>query len=64
MKVLGLLLLLFGLATLAVHFLGQPVAALDWIGNWGENVAWGIRGGTTVLGLILLMAGKKKGGKK
>jgi hypothetical protein len=66
MKILGLLLLLFGLGTLAIHFLEQPVEWLAWIGNWGENAAWGIRGGSTLLGLILLMSGKKKqgGGKK
>jgi hypothetical protein len=64
MKILGLLLLLFGVGTLAIHFLEQPVEALAWIGNWGEGVAWGIRIGTTVLGLILLMGGKKDGKKK
>lgn len=60
MRVLGLLLLLFGVATLVLYFLNQPFAAFDWVGNWGENVAWGIRIGSTVLGLVLLATGKKK----
>ena len=65
MRLLGLLLFLFGVGTLAVYFLELDVSWLSWIGNWGENAAWGIRGGATVLGLILLLAGgKKKDGKK
>ena len=60
MRVLGLLLLLFGVATLVLYFLDQPFAAFDWINNWGDNVAWGIRIGATVLGLVLMMSGKKK----
>lgn len=64
MRALGLVLFLFGLATLAIYFLEVQVEWLAWIGNWGENAAWGIRIGTTLLGLVLLMAGKKKGGGK
>ena len=54
MKILGLLLLLFGLGTLAIHFLEQPAEWLAWFGNSGENAASGIRGGSTVLGLVLI----------
>ena len=64
MRALGLLLLLFGLGTLAIHFMEVKVEWLEWIGNWGENVAWAIRGGAVVLGLLFLMTGKKKGGGK
>lgn len=66
MKLLGFLLLVFGVGSLVVYFMGTEVKALDWIGNWGENVAWGIRGGSALLGLLLLMAGggKKDKGKK
>ena len=64
MRALGLLLLLFGLGTLAIHFMEVKVEWLAWMGNWGENVAWAIRGGAVVLGLLLLMSGKKKGGGK
>ena len=65
MRILGILLLLFGVGTLVVHFMEIQVDQLAWIGNWGDEAAWGIRGGATLLGLILLMAGgKKKDGKK
>lgn len=64
MRILGLLLLLFGVATLVVHFMNLQVDQLAWIGNWGEGAAWGIRGGAVVLGLILLASGKKKDGKQ
>lgn len=64
MKLLGLLLLVFGVGTIALYFMGTEVQALKWIGNWGENVAWGIRGGSALLGLLLLMAGGGKQGKK
>jgi hypothetical protein len=65
MRILGLLLFLFGVATLVVYFMEMQVDQLAWIGNWGEGAAWGIRGGTTLLGLILLTrGGKKPDGKK
>lgn len=64
MRLLGLLLFLFGVATLLVFFLEAKVDQLAWVGNWGEGAAWGIRGGATVLGLILLTrGGTTKGGK-
>jgi hypothetical protein len=31
---------------------------LNWINNWGSGVAWGIRGGIILLGLIMYIAGK------
>ncbi len=62
MRLIGLLLLLFGLATIVLYFTETQVEALSWIGNWGDNVAWGIRGGAVLVGLLLLTAGKKKGG--
>lgn len=64
MKLIGFVLLIVGLLTLAAHFLHWQHATVDWVGNWGEGAAWGIRGGATVLGLLLLSAGgkgKKKG---
>jgi hypothetical protein len=62
MRILGLLLFAFGVTTLVLWFLEQDVAALAWVGNWGEGVAWAIRGGSTLLGLLLLLG--KKGDKK
>jgi hypothetical protein len=62
MRAIGLLLLLFGIATIVLYLTETHVEALSWIGNWGENAAWGIRGGAVLLGLLLLTAGGKKGG--
>jgi hypothetical protein len=64
MRALGFVLLLFGLATIVLYFTETPVEWLSWMGNWGDNVAWGIRIGAVVLGLILMAAGKKKGPPK
>lgn len=64
MRLLGLVLFLFGVVTLLVYFLEFDAPWLAWVGNWGDNVAWAIRGGATVLGLVLMTAGGKKDGKK
>ncbi|MEZ5967066.1 MAG: hypothetical protein R3F56_24730 [Planctomycetota bacterium] len=60
MKGLGTLLLLFGIGSIVLHFMDREFRVLAWIDNWGDNVAWGIRGGLILLGLVLLIAGKKK----
>lgn len=62
MRALGLILLLFGLATIVLYFTETRVEWLDWIGTWGENAAWGIRGGAVLVGLLLLSAGGKRNG--
>jgi hypothetical protein len=64
MRALGLLLLVFGIATTVLYFLEINVEFLNWMGNWGHNVAWGIRGGAIVLGLLLMSMGGKGGDKK
>lgn len=55
MKELGLGLLLIGLISLALALLAPNTqyVFLKWINNWGPAVAWGIRGGITLLGLAL-----------
>lgn len=63
MKELGLLLLLVGLISLIVALLnptGQYVF-LQWMSNWGPNAAWAIRGGITLLGLVLWRVGGRRG---
>lgn len=47
-----------GLLSGAVYFLGMNFIFLNWINNWGPNVAWAIRGGIVMLGLIMYIAGK------
>jgi hypothetical protein len=62
MKELGLGMLLIGLISLALAFLhpNMQYVFLKWINNWGPGVAWGIRGGITVLGLALWLGFKNR----
>jgi len=55
MKELGLGLLLIGLVSLVLPLLNPNLhyVFLTWIERWGPNVAWGIRGGITLLGWLL-----------
>lgn len=64
MRQLGLLMLVLGIASCVVHFMDMEMRWLMWINTWGEQAAWGIRGGLIVLGLLLVVAGKGKGGEK
>lgn len=64
MRQLGLLLLILGIGSCVVHFMEMEMRLLRWIDTWGEEAAWGIRAGFIVLGLLLMTAGKKKGGDK
>jgi hypothetical protein len=62
MRQFGVLLLLFGIASCVLYFMNMELRALRWIDTWGEQVAWGIRGGLIVLGLLFSMVGGKKKG--
>jgi hypothetical protein len=58
MRFFGAFIMVVGLLSSAVYFLGMNLVFLNWINNWGANMAWAIRGGITVLGLIMYIAGK------
>jgi hypothetical protein len=60
MRLLGWLFLLFGIAACVVHFMAVDNPVFNWTNNWGEGAAWGIRGGSTLLGLAMAFTGKKK----
>jgi hypothetical protein len=60
MRVLGLLLLAFGILACVDHFMAMDWSFMNWVETWGEGVAWAIRGGSVVLGLWMTLAGKKK----
>ncbi len=60
MRLLGFLLLVFGIGSFVVHFMNMESAIFTWIGTWGENPAWAIRAAFVVLGLLLLFSGKPK----
>lgn len=53
MKFIGLFLLIAGLVSLVVGFMGANLLVLDWLNQWGEEVGWGIRLGITALGGVL-----------
>ena len=48
-------MLLVGLVSLALPFINPNIhyIFLTWIDKWGPNVAWGIRGSITLVGLVL-----------
>ena len=48
-------MLLVGLLSLALPFINPNIHSifLTWIDQWGPQVAWGIRGGVTLVGLVL-----------
>ena len=56
MKELGLGLFIIGLVSLIIPFLGMKFMFLTWIDQWGPAVSWLIRGGATVVGLILYLS--------
>ncbi|GAC1368785.1 MAG: hypothetical protein NVS3B25_01570 [Hymenobacter sp.] len=62
MKELGLFLLIVGLISLALPLINPHVhyVFLQWIEKWGPAVAWGIRGGITLLGLVLWLGFKNR----
>ena len=55
MKELGLGLLIIGLVSMLLPLINPNLKFmfLTWIDNWGTNIGWAIRGGFTLLGLVL-----------
>ncbi|MBG8554507.1 hypothetical protein [Hymenobacter guriensis] len=60
MKELGLGLFIIGLVSLILPFLGLKFMFLTWIEQWGPSTAWAIRGGATLLGLVLWLSFKNR----
>jgi hypothetical protein len=62
MKELGLGLLIIGLISLVLPFINPNIRSvfLTWIDQWGTTVAWTIRGGITLLGLVLWLSFKNR----
>ena len=62
MKELGLGLLIIGLISLVLPLINPNLhyVFLTWIDNWGVTVAWIIRGGITLLGLLLWLGFKNR----
>ena len=60
MKELGLGLFLIGLVSLVLPLLGMKLVFLTWVEQWGTTVSWVIRGGVTLLGLVLYLATRNR----
>jgi len=59
MRFFGILILVIGILSIVLHFLNMNFIFLNWIDQWGTQTGWIIRGGITLLGLILWLFGKK-----
>ncbi|MBT2556878.1 hypothetical protein J7E24_03720 [Hymenobacter sp. ISL-91] len=63
MRELGIFLFLAGLVALVAPYLlpgNFRFPLLDWIYTWGPTVAWAIRGGAVLLGLVLWLRFKNR----
>ncbi len=60
MKGIGGLLVIIGLASAGLYFANMELKYLMWMSNWGEGVAWAIRGGLVAAGLILWSIGRAR----
>jgi hypothetical protein len=58
MRFFGAFIMIVGLLSATVYFLDMNFMFLNWINNWGPGVAWTIRGGIILLGLIMYLVGK------
>lgn len=60
MSRIGSYLAIFGAGSIILSFFNVEFRILMWIESWGPAVAWAIRIGLLVLGLILIFAGRTK----
>jgi hypothetical protein len=58
MRFLGVSLIFIGVFSILWNFFGMNLIFLQWIDQWGETMAWMIRGAFIVLGAILYFLGK------
>lgn len=49
-KKIGMTLFFLGLISGAMHLLGYQHKILSWVGHWGEETAWGLRGAMVFVG--------------
>jgi hypothetical protein len=60
MKAVGIILLIAGIALNVLILMKNPGGMLNWMPSMSETMLWCLRIGLVVLGLVLLMAGRKK----
>ncbi|MCC6661045.1 MAG: hypothetical protein IT437_09195 [Phycisphaerales bacterium] len=59
MRSLGVTLIILGLGSMVLNYLGIYFIVLYWIDNWGSNVGWAIRGGLVGLGVLMVLLGRR-----
>ena len=50
----GWYLIIFGAGSVLLSVFDREFVILSWVNTWGEGVAWLIRGGLVIAGLIML----------
>lgn len=56
-------LMFIGFGSIVLHLIGYEFRILGWIDTWGPSIAWAIRGGIAILGVILFVVGLKQAGE-
>lgn len=59
MKLLGLILLAFGVGPAIAEYLGRDIVAFAWIDNWGPETALIIKSAMIAFGAVLFLPGGK-----
>lgn len=63
MREIGIFLFLAGLVAIVMPFVAPTnfrFPLLDWMNNWGTTAGWAIRGGITLLGLVIWLSFKNR----
>jgi hypothetical protein len=60
MRTFGLYVMVIGLLSIVFQFFHINFIFLNWIDKWGTQTGWIIRGGFTLIGLLLWLFGKKE----
>lgn len=58
MRFFGGFIAVVGILSILLPYVGMNFLFLNWIHQWGPGVAWGIRIGLVVIGVIMYFAGK------
>ena len=59
MKLLGLILLFFGVGPAIAEYLGRDIVAFAWIDNWGLEIGFIIKAALIAFGAALFLPGEK-----
>jgi hypothetical protein len=59
MRSLGIMLIILGIGSALLSYIGVHFIVLLWINHWGPNVAWAIRGGLVALGVLMVLLGRR-----